>query len=74
MENHERLTSLCISWRKIIDVKSKQYKELDQPNPSAADCHRLVQLSVQLAKLREELAEMENELCDELYIPPYLYA
>lgn len=74
MDKINQLTTLCIFWRKIIEVKQAQYKALDRPHPSQEACYKMVQLSVQLRNLRLELADMENELCEHLYIPPYLYA
>lgn len=74
MDETTRLTILCLNWRGIIAVKARQYKDLDKPNPSADDCYRLVKLSVQIHNLRRELAEMEDELCDHILVPPYLHA
>lgn len=67
MDQITQLINLCITWRQLIQTKSKAYALIQDPL-------QRIRPALELIDLRIELALMEEELCGHLTFPIELYA
>lgn len=67
MEKIQNLTQLCITFRLLIETKTRQKAKLIKPI-------EIEDASLEIQALKLELAGLEDELCNHIKVPSYVSA